>query len=169
VLPERYKPAVILALNTGLRLGELRAQLWRDVDLATSTLRVTRPKSKKLETIPLNSTAFAFLAALPQDGPQLFPTMPSKMSDMFIKYAKKASLEDVTFHCLRDTFISRLAPHCTTPTLMALARHRDYRTTRRYVQVDGAHLRQTVERIATETVSPHGTVTTIVTDPHPSL
>ena len=38
-----------------------------------------------------------------------------------------------------------LTPHVTTPTLMALARHRDYRTTRRYVQIDGKHLRDAVE------------------------
>lgn len=57
---------------------------------------------------------------------------------------------EITFHCLRDTYISRLAEHVTTPTLMALARHRDYRTTRRYVQVDGAHLRAAVERLTGE-------------------
>ena len=34
VLPEHYKPVVTLALHLGLRLGELRAQQWRDVDLA---------------------------------------------------------------------------------------------------------------------------------------
>jgi integrase len=144
-LPAHYKPVVTLALHTGLRLGELRAQTWRDVDLATSTLRVTRPKSKKHEVIPLNSTAFAVLAALPQESLLLFPHLPSKLSDLFIRYARKAGLSDVTFHCLRDTYISRLAQYCTTPTLMALARHRDYRTTRRYVQVDGDHLRQVVE------------------------
>jgi hypothetical protein len=58
-----------------------------------------------------------------------------------------ADLEDVTSHCLRDRYISRLPPHVSTPTLMPLARHRDYRTTRRYVQVDGAHLRAAVERL----------------------
>lgn len=31
---------------------------------------------------------------------------------------------------------------------MALARHRDYRTTRRYVQIDGDHLRAAVARLA---------------------
>ncbi|MEK7221463.1 MAG: hypothetical protein AAB253_09755, partial [candidate division NC10 bacterium] len=51
-------------------------------------------------------------------------------------------------HHLRDTPVSYLAPHVSTPTLMALARHRDYRTTRRYVQVDGEHLRAAVERLA---------------------
>lgn len=148
VLPEHYKPVVTLALHTGLRLNELRCQTWRDVDLSTGSLTVTRPKSKQHEVIPLNSTAFAVLAGLEQDGLLLFPKMPKKLSDLFIRYAKRAGLEDVTFHCLRDTYISRLAVHCTTPTLMALARHRDYRTTRRYVQVDGDHLRQAVENLA---------------------
>jgi integrase len=163
-LPEHYKPVVTLALHTGLRLGELRAQTWRDVDLATGTLRVTRPKSKKHEVIPLNSTAFAVLAALPQEDPLLFPHLPSKLSDLFIRYARKAGLSDVTFHCLRDTYISRLAQYCTAPTLMALARHRDYRTTRRYVQVDGDHLRQAVEHLVPPPPkNGHTTVTEIVT------
>jgi integrase len=75
----------------------------------------------------------------------VFPHLPKKLTDLFIRYAVKAKLTDVTFHCLRDTYISRLAPHVSTPTLMALARHRDYRTTRRYVQVDGKYLRDAVE------------------------
>ena len=143
-VPVHYLPFVTLALHTGLRLGELRSQAWRDVDLARGLLTVTRPKSGKREALPLNQAAFSVLAALPQDGPLLFPTLPVKLSNSFARYAVKAGLEDVTFHCLRDTYISRLAPHCTTPTLMALARHRDYRTTQRYIRIDGAHLRAAV-------------------------
>jgi integrase len=148
VLPAHYKPWVTLALHTGLRLGELRHQAWRDIDLPEASLTVTRPKSGKAETLPLNATARAVLASLERTAPVIFPTLPKKLTDLFIRYAVKAKLEDVTFHCLRDTYISRLAPHVSTPTLMALARHRDYRTTRRYVQVDGAHLRAAVERLA---------------------
>src|SRR5262249_22180080 len=80
VLPASYVPIVTLALHTGLRLGELRAQTWRDVDLVSGTLRVTRPKSKRLEVIPLNNVAFALLAALPQEGQVLFPDMPRYVS-----------------------------------------------------------------------------------------
>jgi integrase len=173
VLPAHYKPAVTLAFHTGLRLGELRAQQWRDVDLAAGLLTVTRPKSGKRETLPLNRMAFSVLAALPQDGALLFPTLPHKLSDLFIHYAHKAGLADVTFHCLRDTYISRLAPHCNTPSLMALARHRDYRTTQRYVRLDGDHLRQTVEQLVADPlpaldhdpVAGAGTVTQTVTAP----
>ena len=104
VLPAHYKPFVTLALHTGLRLGELRHQAWRDIDLPGATLRVTRPKTGKAESIPLNATARAVL-------------------------------------------ISRLAPHVSPPTLMALARHRDCRTIRRHVQVAGDNLRAAVERL----------------------
>lgn len=148
VLPYHYKPVVTLALHTGLRLGELRAQRWADVDLPAGVLTISRPKSRKPESLPLNQTARGVLAALERTDPLIFPALPKKLSDLFIRYARKAGLRDMTFHCLRDTFISRLAPHVTTPTLMALARHRDYRTTRRYVQVDGDYLRAAVERIA---------------------
>ncbi len=150
VLPARYKPVVTLALHTGLRLGELRAQLWRDVDLVRGTMTVTRPKSKKPESLPLNKTAKGVLASLERSGPLVFPTLPKQLTNLFIRYARRAGLGDVTFHCLRDTFISRLAPHVTTPTLMELARHRDYRMTKRYVKFDGDHLMAAVERLNPE-------------------
>jgi integrase len=148
VLPERYKPLVTLALHTGLRLNELRTQLWRDVHLAAFTLRVTLPKSKKLEILPLNSTAFALLEALPQTSDVLFPDMPTNMSHSFAHYTAKVGLTDVTFHCLWDTYISRLAPHVSVPTLMRLARHRSFATTQRYLKFDDAHLREAVEKLS---------------------
>lgn len=146
-LPAHYLPFVTLAMHTGLRLGELRAQTWKDIDLKQGTLTVTRPKSGMREVLPLNQTARRLLASLERTGPLVFPKMPSQLSTLFIRYAKKAGLEGVTFHCLRDTFISRLAPHVSAPSLMALARHRDYRTTRRYLRIDEAHLKAAVERL----------------------
>jgi integrase len=148
ILPAHYTPFVTLALHTGLRLGELRAQAWKDIDLEQGTLIVTRPKSGKREVLPLNQTARRLLASLERTGPLLFPAIPKKLSDLFIKYAKRAGLADVTFHCCRDTFISRLAPFVSATTLMTLARHRDLRTTRRYLKIEEAHLKAAVERLS---------------------
>jgi len=135
-----------LALNTGLRLGEIRAQAWRDVDLEARALTVTAPKSGMREVIPLNLVALDLLSRLPKDGSILFPAMRPDFSRQFAKKARSVKVP-VTFHCLRDTFISRLAPHVSGPVLMQLARHRDFRTTRRYLKVDGDHLREAVERL----------------------
>ena len=79
----------------------------------------------------------------------IFPDMPASMSTMFKRLAKKAGLPaDITFYCLRDTYISRLAPYCTGPILMALARHQQFRSTQRYLKIEDRHLRQAVERLS---------------------
>ncbi|MDE2483856.1 MAG: tyrosine-type recombinase/integrase [candidate division NC10 bacterium] len=117
--------------------------------MPAESLTVTRPKSGKREQLPLDPTAWRLLASLERTGPLVFPRIPSKLSDLFIRYVKKAGLEGVTFHCLRDTFISRLAldPQVSVPTVMRLARHRNYQTTRRYLRIDEAHLKAAVERL----------------------
>ena len=152
VLPEHLKPIVTLALHTGLRLGELGAQRWSDINLVDAHLVVTRPKSGRREVLPLNDTAYSVLASLPQTHEVVFPEMPVQMSRVFRRWVHKAGLPStITFHCLRDTYISRLAPYCAAPTLMALARHRSLDTTRRYLHIEERHLRQAVEHLNPQT------------------
>jgi integrase len=135
VLPERLQPIVTLALHTGLRMNELRVQRWQDIDLVDASLQVTQPKSGKREVLPLNAVAHALLAGLPRVADVVFPDMPQDMSNAFRRIANRAGLPvDITFHCLRDTYISRLAPYCAEPTLMALARHRNFGTIQRYLK-----------------------------------
>jgi integrase len=139
------------------------------VDLASGTLKVTRPKSKRHEVIPLNATAFALLAGLKQEGPLVFSDMPKSLSDTFVYYCRKAGLDDVSFHDLRDTFISRLAEHCNVPALMQLARHRNYQTTQRYLKLDDKHLRDIVEQIVPARQNDRLTGTRTGTTPFESL
>src|SRR5690242_20290012 len=76
-LPAWARPVVALALATGLRFSELRRQAWRDIDRVTGRLRVTWPKEGRSTVLPLTPAALALLAALPQEGPWLFPTCPT--------------------------------------------------------------------------------------------
>ena len=153
-LPEFLKPVVTLALHTGLRMGELKAQRWADIDLIDATLTVSQPKSGKREVLPLNAAAHTLLAGLPRTADVVFPDIPVNLGRAFKRRVVKAGLlGDVTFHCLRDTYISRLAPYCSAPSLMALARHRDFSTTQRYLKVDERHLRQAVERLSGDSES----------------
>jgi integrase len=164
IMPQRRREIAVFAINTGMRLGELRAQRWSDVDMGAGTLTVTLPKSGKHEVIPLNSTALRVLASADRSGAcsgnalhgladqgaasaLVFPHLPQSMSRVFVRAAKRAGLEGITFHCLRDTYISRLAVTASPATLMALARHRNFRTTQRYLKIDDNHLRQAVESI----------------------
>lgn len=72
----RWRPMMLVALRTGLRIGELRGLQWGDVDFARSQLHVQRtdpgvagmesnpPKGGRGRTVPLTPDALACLAAL---------------------------------------------------------------------------------------------------------
>jgi integrase len=59
--------ATRLMLLTGMRLGEVAAAQWSDVDLAANMMRLQDAKSGA-RTVPLNSQAVAFLANVRQRG-----------------------------------------------------------------------------------------------------
>lgn len=54
-------PKLDLALNTGLRLGELYGLVWENVNLARRVLTIPRPKNGKTRHVPLNGPALAAL------------------------------------------------------------------------------------------------------------
>jgi len=107
VLPGPWKPIVTLALETSLRLSVLRAQTWRDVNLERKTLHVTYPKNGTVRAILLTSTAVAVLAALPKDGPLLFPTLPRTLATLLRTTGQQAGFRDITWHRLRETSLAR--------------------------------------------------------------
>ena len=48
-------PIVFVALNTGMRLGEILNLKWRDVDLPNGYIHIEKAKGGKRRDIPLNS------------------------------------------------------------------------------------------------------------------
>ena len=140
-------------------MGELRALLWKDVDLGPRpVLTVLRAKSQRTEHIPLNSDAVTVLRTLEhvplnsdpeRTDPRVFPALPSHLSELFKRYAIKAKLQDVTFHTLRHTFCSRLV-QAGVPLRMVqvLARHSNIEVTERYAHVGDSHTREAVERLS---------------------
>jgi len=64
-LVDHIKPLVLLALNTGLRRGELLGLTWGAVNLASKQLTVTAETAKSGHTrrVPLNAEAFETLSA----------------------------------------------------------------------------------------------------------
>ncbi|MFI5342132.1 MAG: tyrosine-type recombinase/integrase [Candidatus Methylomirabilales bacterium] len=111
-------------------------------------MTVLRGKGQRTEHVPLNSDAVAILRGLERTSPLVFPTLPSHLSDLFKRYAVKAKLEDVTFHTLRHTFVSRLV-QAGVPLRMVqvLARHSNIEVTERYAHLADSHTRDAVERL----------------------
>lgn len=132
-----YKFGVLLSLYTGIRIGELCALQWEDVNIANSTLKVrktmqriketnvgaatktkiviTEPKSEcSIRDIPLPSfiTEMAHqFAGVPKafvlTGDRNKFVEPRTMQNRFKTYVKESGINDANYHALRHTFATR--------------------------------------------------------------
>lgn len=123
--PPDVRPAVLFAVNTGLRQMELLTLTWGQVDLPRKavTLTADKTKGKKTRRVPLNSLALEALRALPRgitpEAP-VFQVLAKNGRDKLVRYFGRAvdqtginagasPAQRVTWHTLRHTFASRLA------------------------------------------------------------
>jgi integrase len=104
---------VIMALDTGMRRGEITNQLWGDIDLSQKVLFVTRSKTPEGESreIPLTGRLYEHLVKdRKSDGLVInFKGQPVRIVKRTWKTAlKNAGLRHIRFHDLRHTFNTRL-------------------------------------------------------------
>jgi integrase len=132
------KPIINVALNTGLRRGELLALEWPDIMLDKKMLIVKQSKSGKIRNIPLNDMAYESIRTLPEVDKKgyifLFRGRPiSSIRRAFERAVARAKIPAIRFHDLRHTFATRLVLGGTDlATLKELMGHANIQTTMRY-------------------------------------
>ena len=137
------KPLTLLALNTGLRRGELFNLTWSDVDLegAVLTVQGSGAKSGKTRYIPMNRTALDALTKWKAQGlgVGLVFTSPKNgkrfdnINSAWDKLTDKAKLPDFRFHDTRHHFASMLVQGgVDLNTVRELLGHADLKLTLRY-------------------------------------
>lgn len=110
------KHLVTLALQSGMRRGELFKLKWRDVDFDRGliTIRASVTKNRKRRTVRMNSTVKKALS-------EWFDQVPRKVEHVFTYQGKplqsvkrsfatlmrKAEIEGIGFHDLRHCFASK--------------------------------------------------------------
>jgi integrase len=143
----RWRPFVVTAIFTGMRLSELRGLTWADVDLDAGTIHVRRradqwnnigpPKSKAgkrdipLAPIVINTLRQWRLACPPGVLGLVFPTAAGtivRMSTCHHSWAqllKRCALPHYNFHMLRHTAASLFIKHLkwTPKKLQAVMGH----------------------------------------------
>jgi integrase len=115
---DHLQPIILLALNTGLRRGELLGLRWGDVDRvgALLTVRGASAKTGRTRYLPLNTEALDVLKTWRPNGATeddlVFPGDDGKvmhsLKTAWGKVATAAALKNFTFHDLRHTFASNL-------------------------------------------------------------
>ena len=111
--PVHLKDLIVLALDTGMRRGELLHQRWEHVDLARRLLAVTQSKTAGGEgrEIPLTTRAFALLECRTRESDLVFTYHDHPIGTIKTAWKstlRRAGIRHVRFHDLRHTFNTRL-------------------------------------------------------------
>lgn len=122
---------------TGLRFGEAKNQLWRDIDMTRMSMTVTADKAQRQDQLPLCPEAISVLKAWKKwsTGERLFPKAPSAhtlRSDMAAACIKAATDggQKGEWHRFRKTAIAeRAAAGADVRNLHHFARHENLQTT----------------------------------------
>lgn len=113
-----FHPIAWCAVYTGMRVGEIVALKWKDIDLERRIIRVERSgngttKSGKVRYIPINSRLLEILKALWQkrNGELVFPGRNGGMRSIDFRgemrrAAERAGVKRLRMHDLRHTFAS---------------------------------------------------------------
>ena len=162
----------LVAAFTGLRMGELLALRWRNVDFAGAKLvveaswtagRLTSPKSRKWRAVPLADQAAAALDGLSQRkhfigredlvfcnavGDYLDP---SALRRRYRRAQQAACLRELRFHDLRHSFGSLIIREFDPVSVKSFMGHSKLTTTERYLharsrRTDAVRLTRAFER-----------------------
>jgi integrase len=147
----RLRHLVEIALETGLRKGELLSLRWDNVDLRNRMIRVEHSKNGDRRDVPMTERAYEILQALPRrlDTPYLFATPDGKpqadLKKAWGNAVKRSGIQNFTFHDLRHTFASYLVMGgADLRSVQTLLGHKDITMTTRYAHLSPAHLREAI-------------------------
>jgi integrase len=132
-----FRQAIVIALETAMRRGELAALCWSDVDLARAVARVREAKSGEPRDVPLSPRALEALRALPRrlDGLVIGLTGDGLTQAWARAYAA-AGVVGLRWHDLRHEAISRLFERgWSVAEVAAVSGHKTWTQLRRYTQL----------------------------------
>lgn len=127
--------AVVLAIETGMRRGEIAGLSWSHVDLCNHVIRLSLTKNGDKRIVPLSEKAEDALRGLllRNTTGKVFTFHDSNgIGAAFARACARAGIEDLHFHDLRHEAASRLAPRMTAPLLAKLMGWRTLQTVMRY-------------------------------------
>ncbi len=145
---------MIVAIDTGIRLGELVNLKWSDIDFRERTITIKQSKTHEHKTIPMTERVFSVLVErhrTPSITGYVFTVKGAKVVDASLQGAfkdavRKAGITNFRFHDLRHTFASRLMQSgVDIYTVAKLLGHKNITTTQRYAHLSTKHIRLAVD------------------------
>lgn len=130
------KSIVTIALNTGMRLGEILNLTWEQVNMRLGYITVTKTKSGKTRQVPMHTAVYEVLKSRPRDSIFVFHENGRPYGSVkkgFKAALQRAGIGYCRFHDLRHTFATRLVlANVSLPVVKELLGHASIETTMRY-------------------------------------
>jgi integrase len=155
---DHLTPITLLAMNTGMRRGELFSLRWGDVDeqQALITVRGEGTKSSRTRRIPANTEVLTVLKNWKPEsadpGAFVFPGTDGErlvsLKTAFLGVLKAAGITNFRFHDTRHHFASRLVQHgVDLYTVQMLLGHASSALTERYSHLADDNLSKAVAKL----------------------
>lgn len=142
---EWLRPGIALAVETGMRRGELLSIRWCDVCFETSTLLITNTKNGHPRRIPLSVEAIRILLLQKCDDnkpdERIFPVTDNAFRLSWERCRRRVAkaypaIADLRFHDLRHEAVSRFFEMgLSVPEVALISGHRDPRMLFRYTHL----------------------------------
>ena len=145
-------PIIILAVETGMRRGEILGIKWDHFASERRSLLIPQTKNGHARTIPLTPAAYALLQSCQRNGDneRVFPISANAFRLSWERIKKRAKIIDLHFHDLRHEGISRFFERgLTMPEVQMISGHRDVRMLLRY-----AHAQRKIVQAKLDSQSP---------------
>lgn len=175
--PDSQNIGILLALCTGMRIGEVCGLTWKDVDLPHRMLTVrqtagriyncelrateriiSEPKTQhSFREIPISVLLFEALSAVKKQsvstyvvGATPYATDPRAYRAYFTRLLKRLQIPPIVFHGLRHTFATRcIESMCDYKTVSTLLGHSNVSTTLNlYVHPDLQQKKRCIDRMS---------------------
>jgi integrase len=140
------RPLITLAIETGMRRGELLGLEWRHVDLDTRVAHLPLTKNGESRDVPLSTRAVATLRSLQTKDGRVFAVAPNAVRLAWERLVRRAGLSGLHLHDLRHEAISRLFERgFNVVEVSSISGHKELRMLQRYTHLRAADL---AERLA---------------------
>jgi len=146
---EQFKPILLTAIRTGMRLGEILALKWDDINLKEDYLLVKDSKNYESRYIPIHPELKDVLINLKENSNNEYVFEGRKtIKRQWQKAFKGSGIGYCRFHDLRHTFGSNLAMNgVDIVTVAELMGHKDLSMTKRYSHPTPEHKKQAIKSL----------------------
>jgi integrase len=140
-----FRALLILAIETGMRRGEILGLNWADVSHNRRVITLTMTKSGSGREVPLSQRAFdtvmEWKSLADVDQLQVFPMKPGSLEQVWRRLLIRAEIAGLRFHDLRHEGVSRLFERgLNVIEVSSISGHKELRMLQRYTHLSADSL-----------------------------